>query len=332
MTTVRRCLVTGGFGFLGSHVVERLLHRGDEVVVYDPAGPPPDLRAPAGRLRHVPGDVRDAERLITAAEGVDEVYHLAAVVGVDRYLRRPLDVVEVNVGGTHNTLRAARRAGARIVVSSTSEVYGRNPRVPWREDDDRVLGSTATDRWSYSTSKAAAEHLAFAYHRQEGLPVTVLRYFNVYGPRQRPAYVLSRSIVRMLRGEPAVVYDDGRQTRCFTWVDEAVEATLSAAGLPRAVGECFNIGSGVETTIGEAIRMVGSVAGAPGPALTVPTGAGPGAHYQDIPRRLPDCGKAAALLGWRARMPLLEGLGRTVEWARRNPWWTAQADDGLGVR
>ncbi|PZG24361.1 epimerase [Micromonospora craterilacus] len=327
-----RSLVTGGFGFIGGHVVQRLLGRGDEVVVYDPADPPPDLADVAAGVRHVRGDVRDAEALATAADGVDELYHLAAVVGVDRYLTRPLDVVEINVDGTRNALRAGLRAGARVLVSSTSEVYGRNPRVPWREDDDRVLGSTATDRWSYSTSKAAAEHLTFAYHRQEGLPVTVLRYFNVYGPRQRPAYVLSRTIARLLRGDPPVVYDDGRQTRCFTWVDEAAEATLLAAGHPRAVGECFNIGSSVETTVAEAIRLAGVVAGVPVPAQTADTGAGLGTRYQDIPRRVPDCAKAAALLGWRAETPLETGLRATVEWARRNPWWTAQADDGLVVR
>lgn len=327
-----RSLVTGGFGFVGSHVVERLVRRGDEVVVYDLADPPPDLEHPPGAIRHVRGDVRDADALAAAAVGVDEVYHLAAVVGVDRYLSRPLDVVEINVDGTRNALRAALRAGARVVVSSTSEVYGRNPRVPWREDDDRVLGSTATDRWSYSTSKAAAEHLAFAFHRQEGLPVTVLRYFNVYGPRQRPAYVLSRTIARLLRGVPPVVYDDGRQTRCFTWIDEAAEATLLAAAHPRAVGECFNIGSSVETTVAEAVRLAGTVAGVPVAAVSADTGAGLGARYQDIPRRVPDCGKAAALLDWRARVPLVTGLRRTVAWARRNPWWTAQADDGLVVR
>ncbi|WFE43613.1 NAD-dependent epimerase/dehydratase family protein [Verrucosispora sp. WMMD1129] len=327
-----RSLVTGGFGFVGSHVVQRLLDRGDEVVVYDPADPPPDLAGAAGDVRHVRGDVRDATALTAAATGVDEIYHLAAVVGVDRYLSRPLDVVEVNVDGTRNALRAGLRCGARVLVSSTSEVYGRNPRVPWREEDDRVLGSTATDRWSYATSKAAAEHLTFAYHRQEGLPVVVLRYFNVYGPRQRPAYVLSRTIARLLRGDPPVVYDDGRQTRCFTWVPEAAEATLLAAAHPRAVGECFNIGNTVETPVAEAIRLAAEVAGVTVSARTADTGAGLGARYQDIPRRVPDCGKAASLLGWRAETPLATGLRHTVEWARRNPWWTAQADDGLVAR
>jgi nucleoside-diphosphate-sugar epimerase len=324
-----RVVVTGGFGFVGSHVVEHLLRQGDEVTVFDLAAAPPELAATPG-LRHIRGDVRDTAAVAAAvAKGTDIVYHLAAVVGVDQYLARPLDVIEVNVDGTRNALRAALSAGARVVMSSTSEVYGRNPRTPWREDDDRVLGSTATDRWSYSSSKAAAEHLTFAYHRQEGLPVTILRYFNVYGPRQRPAYVVSRTVSRLLRGEVPIVYDDGTQTRCFTYVADAAAATLLAASHPAAGGECFNIGSERETTMAEAIRLATSIAGAGAPAATVDTADALGRRYQDIPRRVPDCGKAAALLGWRATTSLQEGLRRTFEWARRNPWWCAQPDEGI---
>jgi UDP-glucose 4-epimerase len=316
---VSTVVVTGGFGFVGSHVVERLVRRGDTVVVFDPAPPPPDLDCDPSAIRHVPGDVRDAAAVsATITSGVDTVYHLAAVVGVDRYLDRPLDVIEVNVDGTRNVLRAAASAGARVLISSTSEVYGRNPATPWTEDSDRVLGSTAADRWSYSTSKALAEHLAFGYYRQVGVPVTIVRYFNLYGPRQRPAYVLSRTISRLLRGLAPLVYDGGGQTRCFTYVEDAADATLLAADSPAAIGECFNIGSDRETTVAEAIRLATRLSGRDGSPEPVDTAVALGPRYQDIPRRVPDVAKAAALLGWRATTTLEDGLRRTVQWARHN--------------
>jgi UDP-glucose 4-epimerase len=173
-----RVLVTGGSGFVGSHLVDHLSDAGNEVAVFDAVPPRPDT---AGRIRYVQGDVRDEEALGKAfANGVDIVYHLSAVVGVDKYLAVPADVVEINLLGTLNVLRHARAAQAKIVIASTSEVYGKNPVTPWQEDADRVLGSTAVDRWSYSTSKALAEHLTFAYMRQHGVQAAIVRFFNVY--------------------------------------------------------------------------------------------------------------------------------------------------------
>ncbi|NRQ31684.1 NAD-dependent epimerase/dehydratase family protein [Nonomuraea sp. NN258] len=321
-----RVVVTGGFGFLGGHLADALVRQGDDVLVYDSGEPAPD-QAEVRRLR---GDVRDRDRLAEAiTEGVDVVYHLAAVVGVDRYLDRPLDVIDINFEGTRNVLELAARAGARVLAASTSEIFGKNPEVPWAEDADRLLGSTATDRWSYSSSKALAEHLVFAYARQHRLPATIVRYFNVYGPRQRPAFVISRTLHRALRGLPPVRYDDGLQTRCFTYVDDAVAATLLAARSERAIGECFNVGSTAETTVKEAIDLVTEVAGPSGPAaVSVDTGARLGARYQDLPRRVPDTRKAAGVLGWHCATGLRDGLARTVAWARANPWWLAQDDSG----
>jgi UDP-glucose 4-epimerase len=318
---VTKAVVTGGFGFVGSHVVQRLVRQGVEVTVYDVAAPPPDLACDPSAVRHARGDVRDASALAAAVTSdVDIVYHLAAVVGVDRYLDRPLDVIEVNIDGTRNVLRCATAACARVVVASTSEVYGRNPRTPWTEESDRVLGSTATDRWSYSSSKAVAEHLTFAFHRQEGLPAAIVRYFNLYGPRQRPAYVLSRTISRLLRGLAPLLYDDGSQTRCFTYVDDAADATLLAGTSPAALGECFNIGSSRETTIAEAVQLASRLVGLDRPPVIVDTAVELGPGYQDIPRRVPNTAKAEALLGWRCETPLETGLRRTIDWAKRHPW------------
>ncbi|WP_159941977.1 MULTISPECIES: NAD(P)-dependent oxidoreductase [unclassified Nocardiopsis] len=327
--TPRRSLVTGGFGFIGGHLVERLLRRGDDVVVVDPAPAPPDLRDDRAAVRHVPCDVRDAEALrLVDVTGVDEVYHLSSLVGVDRYLSDPLDVVDTSVLGTRNVLDLARRARAKLVLASTSEVYGKNPVAPWAEDADRVLGSTAADRWSYSSSKAVAEHLALAYAHRFGLRLSIVRYFNVYGPRQRPAYVISRTLHRLLRGERPLLYDGGEQTRCFTYVDDAVEATLLTGGSGAADGEVLNIGSDQEWTMAEAVDLVRSAVGSDAEPVVLRTRSAFGEAYEDIPRRVPDVSKARRILGWRWGVPLGAGVARTVAWAHRSPWWAAAEPPG----
>ncbi|MDU0293492.1 NAD-dependent epimerase/dehydratase family protein [Saccharothrix longispora] len=316
--------VTGGSGFIGHHLVERLRDRGDEVTVFDVA--PPQGGGHEG-VRYVEGDLRDGAALGRAAQGADMIYHLAAVVGVDQYLARPLDVIDINLSGTRNVLEAARNTGARLVLSSTSEVFGKNPAVPWAEDSDRVLGPTSLDRWSYSSSKALAEHVTFAFARQFGLEATIVRYFNVYGPRQRPAYVVSRSVHRAVNGLSLVVYDEGRQTRCFTYVDDAVEGTIRAGDHDDAVGEVFNIGSMVETTVGEAVRRIAELTGSE-VVVQVDTAEKLGASYQDLSRRVPDNAKAGRVLGWHPTTSLHDGLSRTVEWARASSWWLSMPDKG----
>jgi UDP-glucose 4-epimerase len=328
--TGRRVVVTGGCGFVGSHLVERLVARGDEVTVLDGIPLPPDM--PAGvreHIRLVDGDIRDTGAVAMAiGSGADVIYHLAAVVGVDQYLARPLDVIDVNFTGTRNVLELAGRVGARVVVASTSEIFGKNPAVPWTEDADRVLGATTADRWAYSSSKALAEHMTFAFVRQHGLAATVVRYFNVYGARQRPAYVISRSVHRALNGRAPVVYDQGRQTRCFTYVADVVDGTILAGDVPEAVGGVFNIGSMAETTIGEAVALVAELAGSEAPAVPVDTTKKLGSAYEDLSRRMPDNSRARTVLGWTCGTTLRDGLTRTVDWARANPWWLALPDKG----
>lgn len=322
--TPQRVLVTGGTGFVGRHLVERLRDRGDEVTVFDTAAP----RGPAcAGVRFVEGDLRDETALARAGRGADVIHHLAAVVGVDQYLARPLDVIDINFTGTRNVLDVAARADAKVVLASTSEVFGKNPAVPWPEDGDRVLGPTAADRWSYSSSKALAEHLTFAFARQHGLAATIVRYFNVYGPHQRPAYVVSRSVHRALNGRPLVVYDQGRQTRCFTFVDDAVAGTIRAADEAAATGEVFNIGSMVETTVGSAVRLVAELTGTAS-VVDVDTATVLGKTYEDLRRRVPDNAKAGRILGWRPETPLRDGLIKTIEWARASDWWLALPDSG----
>jgi UDP-glucose 4-epimerase len=328
-------VVTGGYGFIGSHLVSALLARGDSVTVFDFAKNTRDTSIDFDthpNFRFVQGDVTDLAALGQAlTPGVDTVFHLAAVVGVKNYLNDPLRVLDVNVIGTRNVLELSHRNGTRVVFASTSEVFGKNPNPPFAEDDDRVLGSTRTARWSYSTSKAMAEHLVFAMHSAHGLPVTVVRYFNVYGPRQAPIFVVSQSIHRILNGRAPLLYDSGDQTRCFTYVDDAVAGTLLAADSDAAIGAAFNIGSMTETSMRDVVDLAIKVADVDtvSSAEAVDTETRFGGRYEDIPRRIPDSTKAQRELGWRLEVTVEEGIRRTVEWARANPWYL---DDGAGDR
>jgi len=323
----RQVVVTGGYGFIGTHLVSALLDRGDSVTVFDFAKNARDTSISFDRhanFRFVQGDVTDLSALEQAfTPDTDTVFHLAAVVGVKNYLNDPLRVLDVNVVGTRNVLELSHRHGARVVFSSTSEVFGKNPNPPFAEDDDRVVGSTRTARWSYSTSKAMAEHLVFAMHDAYELPVTVIRYFNVYGPRQNPIFVVSQTIHRILNGRRPFLYDSGDQSRCFTYVDDAIAGTLLAAESSAAIGQAFNIGSMTETTVRDVVDLAIKIANVDSvaDAETVDTAAQYGGKYEDIPRRIPDSTKAQRELGWRLRVDVEEGIRRTIDWARSNPWY-----------
>src|SRR5439155_10222660 len=246
-----RVLITGGAGFVGSHLADAFIARGDEVIVLD-SGSQTKIRPLLGhpRLRLVVDSVMNPEILDGIAAQADVIYHLAGVVSVEHYVADPYHVLNVNVNGTQNVLRAAYKHGRRMVFTSPSAVYGRNPAVPWSEDADRVLGPTSIDRWCYATSKAAAEHFCLAYRRL-GLPITVLRYFNVYGPRLDRldvGRVITIFLGQLLRGKPLTVIGDGSQTRCFTFIDDAVRATVAAGLLSGAAGQIINIGTQEETS------------------------------------------------------------------------------------
>lgn len=317
-----RVLVTGGAGFLGSHVADAFLARGDDVTALD-SGSHAKVRHVLGhpRFRLVPDSVMNVDILDGLVAHADLVYHLAGIVGVEHYVADPYQVLNINVNGTQNVLRAAFKYGRRLVFASTSEVYGRNPSVPWREDADRVLGATTIDRWCYATSKAAAEHFCLAYKRL-GLPVTIVRYFNVYGPRLDRldvGRVISIFMGQLLRGEPLTVIGDGTQTRCFTYVSDAVRATLAAGLLAGAEGEIINIGTDVETSLAELARLMIELGGGSSTVRFVPQEAVYGDRYEDVPRRVPDVTRMERLLGVRASTSLAEGLAQTIAWFRSQP-------------
>jgi UDP-glucose 4-epimerase len=321
-------LVTGGAGFVGSHLVEALLGAGHEVHVFDRLAleDAANLAPVAGhqRLRYTRGDLLDREQLRAFFRpDASVIYHLASVVGVKNYIADPLRLIDIVVGGTRSTIELAREHGVKMVFTSTSEIYGKNPAVPWPESGDRVLGPTSVDRWSYSSSKAVCEHMIFGVHRQSGWPFTIVRFFNVYGPRQNPYYVVSQSVYRALRGEAPYLYDDGAQTRCFTYVSDIVAALIVAWRHPKSVGEVFNLGNPVESTIREVIDLVLDCAGSDAKPIAFDTTVEYGATYEDIPRRIPAVDRAHEILGWKAETPLAEGIAKTVAWARDNEWWLA---------
>ncbi len=314
-----KILITGGAGFLGSHLTDAFLARGDDVTILDVIS---DLKVRHHlgnpRFHYVRESVFNTEILDGLVLRADLVYHLAAVVGVEHYVADPYQVLNVNINGTQAILKAAYKYNRKVIMASTSEVYGRNPSIPFSEDGDRVLGSTRVDRWCYSTSKAAAEHFCFAYRRL-GLPVVVVRYFNVYGPRLDKldvGRVVTIFMGQVLRGEPVTVIGDGRQTRCFTYVDDAIRATVAAGLEPRAEGQIFNIGSDRETSILELAETMIRAAGSSSSITFVRQEAVYGDSYEDVPRRVPALQRMHEILGVRAETPLEEGLRRTIAWFR----------------
>lgn len=321
-------MVTGAAGMIGSHLVDRLLALGHTVHALDvvPLDRADNLRESRGhpRLVYMQGDIREADTIDRFFRpDACVLYHLASVVGVRRYLEDPLSLIDIAVIGSRRFIALCSEHRVRILFTSTSEVYGRNSAVPWTERDDRVLGPTDVDRWCYSTSKALVEHMLFGVYRSTGLPFSIVRFFNVYGPRQNPIYVVSQSVHRSLRGERPEIYDGGEQTRCFTYVDDVISGVITAATDPRAIGEVFNLGNPTEVKIGEVVGLCIELAGAAVEAVPVQTEQFYGAAYEDIVRRVPDGTKAREVLGWEATTDVRDGIAATIAWAKENPWYLA---------
>ena len=316
-----RALITGGAGFIGSHLAERLLEDGHAVTVIDnlSTGRFENIQhlVDRPRFRFAIDTITNESVLDRLASECDVIFHLAAAVGVMLIVEKPVHTIETNVMGTEAVLKAALRYRAKVMIASTSEVYGKGNSVPFVEDDDVVLGPTSRSRWAYAASKMVDEFLALAYHREKGLPVVIFRLFNTVGPRQTGQYgmVIPRFIQQALRGEPISVYGDGQQTRCFLHVADAVEAILALADCPQAVGQVFNVGATDEISIKslaerilELTNRMGEGSDPVGQIQYVPYDEAYAVGFEDMTRRVPEVSKINTYTGWTQKRSLSEIL------------------------
>ncbi len=317
-----RYLITGGAGFIGSHLCELLLSQGHRVVAID------DLSTgrlenishlrPLPHFQFVRETVDNALVLDRLTSESDVVVHLAAAVGVQLIVQDPVRTIRTNINSTEAVLAAAHRYGCKVLLASTSEVYGKGVRVPFREDDDRLMGPTTRSRWAYAESKAVDEFLGLAYYHQYGLPVVIMRFFNTVGPRQTGRYgmVVPRFVRAALRGEPLTVYGDGTQSRCFADVADVTRAVVQLAEHPKAVGEVFNIGSTEEVTIRELAERVIALTGSRSEIVYVPYDQAYAPGFEDMQRRVPSIEKIAQLIGYAPQYRLEDTLRRVIAFER----------------
>lgn len=312
-TGSKKALITGGAGFVGSHLAEVLLARGDTVFVIDDlsTGSVENVEHLKGdrRFHYVIDSVMNERVLAELVDRVDVVYHLAAAVGVKLIVESPVNTIETNVHGTEMVLKIANKKKKKVLIASTSEVYGKSTDVPFREDADLVMGATTKGRWSYACSKAIDEFLALAYHKEKKLPVVIFRLFNTVGPRQTGRYgmVVPNFVKQALLGHPITVYGDGNQSRCFTYVTDVVHVLLKLADHPAAVGQVWNIGNDKEeVTIGDLAQRVKARTGSPSAIVQVPYEQAYEQGFEDMQRRVPDLTKIRTLLGYEPTVHLDE--------------------------
>lgn len=315
-----RALITGGAGFIGSHLAEELLNRGEMVYVID------DLST--GRLENLE-KVMSSPRFGIAVETIlnetvmdrlvsecDIIYHLAAAVGVELIVSKPVEVIQTNILGTDMVLKLANRYLKKVVITSTSEIYGKSNQVPFKENDDRVLGPTTKNRWSYSSSKAIDEFLALAYHKERKLEVVIVRLFNTVGPRQTGRYgmVIPRFVEQALKGESLTVYNDGNMIRCFTFVSDVVDAIIALSRHTEAVGQIFNIGSTEAISIKDLALKIKQKTNSDSVIKYVPYDEAYEQGFEDMAIRIPDLSKIKTLIGFQPSINLDGILDRVIEY------------------
>jgi UDP-glucose 4-epimerase len=316
-------LVTGGAGFIGSHLADALLADGHRVLVIDNLSTG-SLENIAHLLDHpnfhfARASITDGIVMDRLASQAQVIVHLAAAVGVQLIVAHPVHTIETNVNGTEAVLQAALRYGCRALLASTSEVYGKGSKIPFSEEDDVLLGASSRSRWAYAASKMVDEFLGLAYQREYGLEVVPFRLFNTVGPRQTGRYgmVVPRFVRQALRGEPITVYGDGSQSRCFCDVRDVVGALLGLAEHPKAPGQVYNIGSSEEVSISELAERVKALTGSDSPIVTVPYSEAYGPGFEDMQRRVPDTTRIHALLGWRPQYSLDEVLQAVIAYEQK---------------
>jgi UDP-glucose 4-epimerase len=316
-------LITGGAGFIGSHLCEVLVHQGHHVVAIDnlSTGRLQNIAAllPMPNFQFVRETILNDLVLDRLTSESDIVVHLAAAVGVKLIVQDPVHTIQTNISGTEAVLNTANRYGCKVLIASTSEVYGKGVRVPFHENDDSLMGSTSQSRWAYATSKAVDEFMGLAYHRQFGLPVVIMRFFNTVGPRQTGYYgmVVPRFVQQALRGEPISVYGDGNQSRCFADVSDVVGAIVQLADHPGAVGQVFNIGSTEEVTITALAERIIGLCSSSSTIEFIPYDQAYAPGFEDMRRRVPSLDKIHQLIGYKPRHTLDDILRRVIQYERQ---------------
>ncbi len=320
----KRYLITGGAGFIGSHLCELLLERGEHVVAIDDlsTGRRENVEALISHpnFQFVRETILNAQVLDRLTSQADLIIHLAAAVGVKLIVEDPVRTINTNILGTEAVLTAANRYGCKVLIASTSEVYGKGVKAPFRESDDCLIGPTTHSRWSYAVSKQVDEFLGLAYHRQFGLPVIVMRFFNTVGPRQTGRYgmVVPRFVRQALHEEPITIYGDGEQSRCFADVADVTEAVVRLAEHPGAIGEVFNVGTVEEVTVHGLAERVLALTGSSSPIRYVPYDEAYAPGFEDMRRRVPDLNKIRTLIGYKPRYSLDDTLRRVIEYEKTN--------------
>lgn len=314
-----KVLITGGAGFIGSHLADHLLKSGCQVVLLDDlsTGRLANIEQLVGRpdVEFVLGSILNADLVDSVVSRVDVVYHLAAAVGVELIVEKPLQSLMTNIRGSEIVFEKAHKHGARILVTSTSEIYGKNTSDRLSEEDDRILGSPLKSRWSYSEAKAIDEILAYTYWREKGLETVIVRLFNTVGPRQTGSYgmVIPRFVSQALRNEPITVYGTGEQTRCFCFVGDVVKGIVDLCDHPEAYGRVFNLGGSEEVSMEELAKRIISAAGSSSRLDFIPYDVAYEEGFEDMQRRVPDTSRAHALIGFQPTVGLDEIIRLVID-------------------
>ena len=303
-----RALVTGGAGFIGSHLADALIARGDQVIALDnfSTGSTANIKHITKNFEIIDGDIRNIDLINDTIKDVDLVFHMAAALGVNTILESPLESISTNIAGSEVVLNAAANHKKRILIASTSEIYGKNPKQPLNEADDRVVGSPQKIRWSYSDAKAIEEAMAFSLNQEKGLKVTTARLFNTVGPRQSAHYgmVVPRFVRSALKNEPISIYGDGTQSRVFCHVHDAIEALLALVGTDKTINEVYNVGSTGEITIKELADQVIKETQSQSSIEFIPYEKAYAPGFEDMQRRVPDISKIKQELNWAPKKNL----------------------------